>query len=109
MTRSTKTQKSERLNAAHRLIAQGIGMAEAATMLERDYGLSRRQAYRYLEEAQAMARPAPAAEPSVAATFKLPANVIRDLRTYAATSELTLGEIVAKAISRFLAAEREHG
>ena len=109
MTRSTKTQKSERLNAAHRLIARGIGMAEAATMLVRDYSLSRRQAYRYLEEAQAMTRPVPAAEPSVAATFKLPASVIRDLRAYAATSELTLGEIVAKAISRFLAAEREHG
>ena len=75
-------QKSERLNAAHRLIAQGIGMAEAATMLVRDYSLSRRQAYRYLEEAQAMTRPALVAEPSVAATFKLPANVIRDLRAY---------------------------
>ena len=56
-----------------------------------------------------MTRPAPAAEPSVAATFKLPASVIHDLRSYAATSELTLGEIVAKAISRFLATEREHG
>ncbi len=102
-------QKSGRLNAAYGLIAQGIGMAEAAMILVRDYSLSRRQAYRYLEEAQAMARPAPLAEPSVAATFKLPASVIGDLRAYAATSELTLGEIVAQAITRFLAAEREHG
>ena len=102
-------QKSERLNAAHRLIAQGIGMAEAAMMLARDYGLSRRQAYRYLEEAQTMARPAPAAEPSMAVTFKLPVSVVRDLRAYAATSELTLGEIVSGAISRFLRPEHEHG
>jgi len=102
-------QKSERLNAANRLIAQGIGMAEAAMMLVRDYGLSRRQAYRYLGEAQAMARPAPVAGPSVAATFKLPASAIRNLHAYAATSELTLGEIVAQAISRFLSQEREHG
>ena len=109
MPRSTKMQKSERLNAAHRLIAQGIGMAEAAMILVRDYGLSRRQAYRYLEEAQTMVHPAPVAEPSVAVTFKLPASVIRDLRAYAATSELTLGEIAGQAISRFLAAEREHG
>ena len=55
-------QKSERLNAAHRLIAQGIGMAEAAMMLAREYDLSRRQAYRYLAEAQRMVRPAPAVE-----------------------------------------------
>ena len=84
-------------------------MAEAAMMLARDYGLSRRQAYRYLEKAQRMTRPAPAVEPSVAVTFKLPASVIRNLRAYAATSELTLGEIVSQAVLRFLAAERDHG
>ncbi len=78
-------------------------------MLARDYGLSRRQAYRYVEEAQAMPRPAPAGGPSMAVTFKLPASVIQDLRTYAAASDLTLGEIVAQAITRFLAAEHGHG
>jgi predicted DNA-binding transcriptional regulator YafY len=109
MVRSTKIQKSERLNAAHQLIAGGISMAEAAMMLARDHGLSRRQAYRYLEKAQAMTRPAPAVEPSVAVTFKLPANVVRDLRAYAASSELTLGEIVSQAVSRFLSSERDHG
>jgi predicted DNA-binding transcriptional regulator YafY len=109
MTRSTKVQKSERLNAAHRLIAQKIGVAEAAMILARDYGLSRRQAYRYLEEAQAMTRPVPVVQPSVAVTFKLPVNVIRDLRAYAATSDLALGEIVGRAVALFLASEREHG
>ena len=109
MTRSTKTQKSERLNAAQGLIAQGISMAEAAMVLARDHGLSRRQAYRYLEEARSMRRPAPAVEPTMAATFKLPVSVIRDLRAYAETSELTLGEIVSRAVSRFLASERDHG
>lgn len=102
-------QKSERLNAAHRLIAQGIGMAEAAMMLARDCGLSRRQAYRYLEEARAMADPAPVIEPSVAATFKLPVGVVRELRVYAATSDLTLSEIVSRAISHFLKSEHGHG
>jgi len=109
MTRSTNVQKSERLNAAYTLLAQGIGLAEAAMVLSRDFGLSRRQAYRYLEEAQAMRRPAPAAEASMAVTFKMPASVIRDLRAYAATSELTLGEIVSRAVLLFLASEREHG
>lgn len=108
MTRSTKTQKGERLNAAQALIAEGIDMAETARMLALDYGLSRRQAYRYVEQAQAMRCPAPAAEPAVAVTFKMPASVIRDLRAYAAASELTQGEIVSRAVSRFLAAEREH-
>ena len=78
-------------------------------ILVRDYSLSRRQAYRYLAEAQAMPWPAPMAEPSIAVTFKLPASAVRDLRAYAAASGLTQGEIVAQAISRFLAQERKHG
>ena len=102
-------QKSERLNAAHRLIAQGIGMAEAAMMLAREYDLSRRQAYRYLAEAQRMVRPAPAVEPSVAVTFKLPVGVIGELRAHAATHNLTLSETVSRAISHFLQSEHEHG
>ena len=65
MTRSTDAQKAERLNAAHRLLARGIELADAATMLSRDYGMSRRQVYRYLEEAQAIGHPVPITEPSV--------------------------------------------
>lgn len=109
MMRSTKVQKNERLNAAHRLIAQGIGMAEAAMMLARDYGLSRRQAYRYVEEAQTLARPAPVVEPSMAVTFKLPVSVVSKLRAHAAAHNQTLSKTVSRAISRFLQSEHEHG
>jgi predicted DNA-binding transcriptional regulator YafY len=109
MTRSTDAEKTERLNAAHRLLARGTELADAATALSRDYGLSRRQAYRYLEEAAAIGRPLPIAEPSVPITLKIPDSVVRDLRSYSAESGLTLGDIVARAISRFLKATRRHG
>lgn len=78
-------------------------------MLAQDYGLSRRQAYRYLAEAQTMVRPAPAVEPSIAVTFKLPVNIVRELRTHAAAGDLTLSEIVSRAISHFLTSEHGHG
>jgi len=42
-------------------------------------------------------------------TLKIPGSVVRDLRSYSAASGLTLGEIVASAISRFLKATRRHG
>jgi hypothetical protein len=60
MIRSTRAQMAERLRAARRLLADEIGMAEAAMALSRTFGLSRRQAYRYLELARAGA-PAPSA------------------------------------------------
>ena len=52
--RSTAAEKAERLNAAHSLLARGVGMPEAVVSLSRQFGLSRRQAYRYLQEAQAI-------------------------------------------------------
>jgi predicted DNA-binding transcriptional regulator YafY len=109
MTRSTDAQKAERLNAAHRLLARGTNLADAATALSREFGLSRRQAYRYLEEAVAIGHPVPVIEPSIPITLKIPGSVVRDLRIYSADSGLTLGEIVARAISTFLKATRRHG
>jgi hypothetical protein len=109
MARSTQAQRAERLRAAQELLARGTGVAGAAIALSRDFGLSRRHAYRYLEEAQAVA-PAPAvAEGSVTITLRVPNNLARELRAYSASSGLTLSETVRRAISAFLAAARGHG
>src|SRR5262245_1281144 len=109
MARSTDMQKAERLNAAHGLLVRGVDLPQAAMRLSRNFAISRRQAYRYLQEAQAIGHPVPIAEPSVPITLKIPGNVVRDLRAYSARSGLTLGEIVARSISRFLKATRRHG
>jgi hypothetical protein len=109
MTRSTDAEKAERLNAAHGLLTRGTELADAASALSRDFGLSRRQAYRYLEEAAAIGHSVPVTEPSVPITLKIPGSVVRDLRSYSAASGLTLGDIVARAVSRFLKATGRHG
>jgi predicted DNA-binding transcriptional regulator YafY len=74
MARSTQAQRAERVRAAQELLARGTSMVEAAAALSRDFGLSRRQAYRYLEEAQAVASP-PTAAPFVD-TLRIPVKVI---------------------------------
>jgi len=109
MARSTDAQKAERLNAAHGLLVRGISMADAAVSLSRQFGLSRRQAYRYLQEAQAIGHAVPIVAPSVPITLKMPASVVRDVRTYSIVSGLTISEIVTRAITAFLAAIRGHG
>ena len=107
MARSTQAQRAERVRAAQELLARGTSMVEAAVALSRDFGLSRRQAYRYLEEAQAVAPVV--AEASVTITLKIPSNIVRELRAYSAISGLTMSEIVRRAISAFLSAARGHG
>jgi hypothetical protein len=71
-------------------------------------GLSRRQAYRYLELARA-GRPAPpVAENSITITLKMPESLAGDLRAHASKHDLTTSEVIRRAVSAFLAAKRRH-
>ena len=112
MARSTKTQKALNVNAARGLLSRGASVTEAARILSRERGLSLRQAYRYLESARTIARALPVGEPSVAATFKIPRDVLAQLRAYSASSGLSLSAIVTRALKRCLTSthrRRRHG
>ena len=108
MIRATRVQGAERVRAAQRLLADEIGMAEAAMALSRAFGLSRRQAYRYLGLARAGA-PARSGERSITITLKMPESLARSLRARAAERGVTKSEVVRQAIAAFLAAKRRHG
>jgi hypothetical protein len=107
MIRSTRVQKAERVRAAGLLLAQEIDMAKAAVALSREFGLSRRQAYRYLELARA-GTPA-RVESSVAITLKMPERLARGVRTHARKHGVTTSEVVRQAVYAFLAAVRRDG
>jgi hypothetical protein len=92
MIRSTRAQKAERLSAARRLLADEISMAEAAMTLSRRFGLSRRQAYRYLELARAGAAAPLAAQAVDRARSAQDPDARGDDRA-AVTSRLRLGRI----------------
>jgi hypothetical protein len=97
------------VKAAQELLARGTSMVEAAVALSCDFGLSRRQAYHYLEEAQAVAQPRAIANVSATITLKIPSNMARELRAYPRAAGWTLSEIVRRATSAFLSAACGHG
>jgi hypothetical protein len=109
MGRSTKADKARQLNAARGLLERHMELSEAAQSLASKFGLSRRQAYRYLEEAAQLPHPVEVVEASVPITLKLPPRTVRALRSYARRSGLTMGEIVSRALQAFLGALRRHG
>jgi hypothetical protein len=109
MTRSTKADKARQLNAAYALLRQNVSLPDAMQRLSRDFALSERQAYRYLEEAQKLDRPVEVSEVAVPITLKLPAGMARLLRAYARSSGLTIGAIVTRALATFLSAQKKHG
>ena len=109
MTRSTKTQKARQLNAARGLLQRQIALPEAVRRLSREFDLSERQAYRYLQEASQLSRPIEVPEATVPITLKLPPRTVELLREYARSSGLTIGAIVARALSAFLRVLKRHG
>jgi hypothetical protein len=109
MPRSTKADKARQLNTAHRLLKRNMALREAAQSLSRQFGLSMRQAYRYLEEAAQLGEPVAITEATVPITLKLPPSTVRVLRAYARRSGQSIGVIVARALDAFLGALRRHG
>ena len=109
MTRSSNPERAQRLNTAFDLLARGYTLADAAAALTQEFGLSRRQAYRYLQEAQGIDGPVPISAPTIPITIKVPEAVVGKLRAYAQSSGLTIGEIVARAVLSFLEKVGRHG
>ena len=106
MTRATKADKARLLNVAYRLLGRQTPVADAARHLAHSCALSRRQAYRYLQEAAVLRAPAPAVAPTVAITVKLPVPTVRALRVQARRRGLTIGQIVTEALAALLGSVR---
>jgi len=79
------------------------------TILAQERGISLRQAYRYLQGARAIGRAIPVGQPSVPATFKIPRDVLAQLRAYSRHSGLPLSEIVTRAVEKCLTAAHRRG
>ena len=90
-------------------LQRDIPLSEAMQHLSREFDLSERQAYRYLEEAAHLDRPVEVCEITVPITLKLPAGTASLLRAYARRSGLTIGAIVTRALAAFLSTQRRHG
>jgi predicted DNA-binding transcriptional regulator YafY len=102
MARASDAQKAERLNLARTLLRGQEQLPEAAERLARDCFISRRQAYRYLEQAQQLKYPLPVGDLKVSFTVKLSRSLVDRLRDYAASTGLTLSEIASRALSAVL-------
>lgn len=106
--RARADEYAVRVNAAAELVAAGFSVADAARNLADRFGLSQRQARRYLDRA-AIGGPAPAPPASTVFTVKLPVQLAAQVRAHAAASGRTISGVVAQALEEFLRrARREH-
>ena len=93
---------AERVNAAADLMAAGVTAIHAAATLADRFGVSARQARRYVDQAASTGRRA-VPETSVVFTVKLPVPLIARVRAHAAASGRALSAVVGQALEEFLA------
>jgi predicted HicB family RNase H-like nuclease len=99
--RARADQRAQRLNAAVALLAQGQDVAAAARQLAGQYGISERQARRYLAQARRRG-PVEVPEARVVFTVKLPAALARRVRNAAHARGQTISALVTQALTEFL-------
>ncbi len=109
MGRATEAQKAERLNHARELLRRFNHLPHAVTQLVKDSGISPRQAYRYLQQAQRLKEPVPVGDAKVAFTVKLSQELVRHLRMFAKCTGVSLSEIVSRALLAALPQRRRRG
>lgn len=94
-------ERAERVNAAVELVESGFPAADAARALAKRFGVSTRQARRYVDRAASSGR-VEAPEVSVVFTVKLPASLAARVRQHAHQTGATISAVVAGALSEFL-------
>jgi predicted DNA-binding transcriptional regulator YafY len=109
MVRSSTLERARRVNAALALLKQYDSVAKAAAALASQYGISKRQAYRYVQEARVTGKEVPIPEKKIAFTVKLPQGLIQALRQFAKSTGQSLSEIVTEALEAFLYKGRGRG
>ncbi len=109
MTKSSEPEQARRVNATVSLLRQKTSPSEVLSWLIVHYGLSRRQAYRYLQQAQNARGPLAVPEAKRVFTVKLSISLIRQIRQQARREGGAISRWVESALRRSLKLPQGHG
>jgi hypothetical protein len=96
------------VNAAAGLLAGGASAVDAASVLATRFGVSTRQARRYVDLAAA-GGPLVVPQASVVFTVKLPPALVTRVRRRAARSGVTISALVGQALTEYLTPDGTRG
>jgi predicted DNA-binding transcriptional regulator YafY len=100
--RSPHAELAERLNAVRSLLREGSSKDEALSVIMDRFDVSRRQAYRYIEEALRIKHTVAVPERKVVFTVKVPESLVSLIRHVASATGESLSAIVTQALKAFL-------
>lgn len=109
MTKSTEAEQVRRVNVTVSLLKKKTSSTEVLQRLAVRYGVSLRQAYRYLQLAQKTSAPLPVPEVKLVFTVKLSPRLIRQVRQRARQENCSISDWVDQVLRRSLQPGRNHG
>jgi hypothetical protein len=109
VTKSSESEQARRVNATVSLLRQKTSPPEVLSRLIARYGISRRQAYRYLQQAQTTPGPLPVPEAKGVFTVKLPVSLIQQVRQRSRRERGAISQWVEAALRRSLKLRQGHG
>ena len=108
MARVSDAEKAQRLNLARTLLTACPHLPDAVERLAGQLGISTRQAYRYLRQAQQLTAPVPVSDGKDVLSVRLPRGLIRRLRERSLATGTAVSELVARALQVLLASRAPH-
>lgn len=102
MAKSSNTERAKRVNIAIDLLKESGSVSEAAKALSTQCGVSKRQAYRYVKEAEVAGERIPVPDRKIAFTVKLSESLTQEIRQYARFKGQRLSEVVTEALMALL-------
>jgi len=99
---------AQRVNAAVDLLAGGASAVDAASVLAARFGVSTRQARRYVDQALVSGRLV-VPQATVVFTVKLSPVLVTRVRRRAARSGVTISALVTQALTEYLAPDGRRG
>jgi predicted DNA-binding transcriptional regulator YafY len=105
-SRAGSVAYAQRVNEAADLLAEGMSVVDAASVLAARFGVSTRQARRYVDQAASTGRTV-VPQVGVVFTVKLPPALVTRVRRRAARSGVTMSALVAEALTEFLSTQRQ--
>jgi predicted DNA-binding transcriptional regulator YafY len=108
VTKSSESEQARRVNATVRLLNKSSPPEVVRGLIAR-YRISRRQAYRYLWQAQTARKPLAIPETKSVFTVKISVSLIGQVRRQARRTGGTISQWVEAALRRSLKAPPGHG
>jgi len=102
MSKSSTAERNHRINLTISLLKQLPSSRQVVIELIKRYGISSRQAYRYVQEAQDTNSLLPVPEQKIVFTVKLPWSLVQRLREFANAAGHSLSDLTSQALERFL-------